>query len=94
MNRILDFNGFTSGTIIDNDYDGVTISAIGGSGDAMIFDTANPTGGDRDLATTYLGGFFDRVRRWRYIRRRRQRGWRHFGVRLRERRQDQVFDFS
>ena len=58
MIKTIDFNGLNSGTIVDGQYadDGVTISAVGGSGDAMIFDTANPTGGDSDLATTNLGG--------------------------------------
>ena len=38
MIRTLDFNPFAAGTIIDDEYEGVTISATGGSGDAMIFD--------------------------------------------------------
>ena len=33
----------------------MTISASGGSGQAMIFDTSNPTGGDHDLETSNLG---------------------------------------
>ena len=58
MIKTIDFNGLASGTIVDGQYadDGVTISAVGGSGDAMIFDTANPTGGDTDLATSNLEG--------------------------------------
>ncbi|MGC1497993.1 MAG: tandem-95 repeat protein [Sulfitobacter sp.] len=56
MLRTLDFNTFTAGTVIDNEYEGVTISATGGSGQAMIFDSANPTGGDEDLASDTLGG--------------------------------------
>ncbi len=56
MIRTLDFNAFDAGTVIDDEYAGVTISATGGSGEAMIFDTANPTGGDTDLASNALGG--------------------------------------
>ncbi len=57
MTKFIDFNDLTAGTIVDNEYvaDGVTISAVGGSNQAMIFDTANPTGGDHDLATSNLG---------------------------------------
>ncbi|MEM1159491.1 MAG: SdrD B-like domain-containing protein [Pseudomonadota bacterium] len=46
----LDFEGFSAGDIL-TDLDGLTISASGGSGDAMIFDSQNPTGGDSDLET-------------------------------------------
>jgi len=46
----LDFEGFAAGDIL-GDLDGLTISATGGSGDAMIFDSQNPTGGDGDLET-------------------------------------------
>lgn len=56
MIRTLDFNTFTAGTVIDDEYEGVTISATGGSGKAMIFDSANPTGGDDDLGSDTLGG--------------------------------------
>lgn len=58
MIRTLDFNAFAAGTVVDTEYadEGVTISAIGGSGQAMIFDSANPTGGDDDLASDTLGG--------------------------------------
>jgi Ca2+-binding RTX toxin-like protein len=60
MTKTIDFNNLSSGTVVDNEYqsDGVTIQAwtAGGTGDrAMIFDTANPTGGDYDLATSNLG---------------------------------------
>ncbi|WP_390914501.1 cadherin-like domain-containing protein [Pseudosulfitobacter sp. SM2401] len=57
MTTTVNFNELATGTIVDNEYQaqGVTISATGGSGDAMIFDTSNPTGGDGDLATTNLG---------------------------------------
>ncbi|GFE50336.1 hypothetical protein So717_20890 [Roseobacter cerasinus] len=47
----LDFEGFAAGDILGAQIDGVTISAMGGSGDAMIFDSQNPTGGDGDLET-------------------------------------------
>jgi len=59
MIRTLDFNGFGAGTVIDDEYlasDGVTVSATGGAGQAMVFDTSNPTGGDEDLASDTLGG--------------------------------------
>jgi Ca2+-binding RTX toxin-like protein len=60
MTKTVDFNNLSSGTIVDNEYlsDGVTIQAWTAKGDgdrAMIFDTANPTGGDDDLATQNLG---------------------------------------
>jgi Ca2+-binding RTX toxin-like protein len=57
MTTTLNFNDLSSGTIVDNEYQsqGVTVSASGGSGQAMIFDTSNPTGGDGDLATSNLG---------------------------------------
>ena len=58
MIRTLDFNAFTAGTVIDDEYAalGVTVSATGGAGKAMIFDSANPTGGDDDLASDTLEG--------------------------------------
>ncbi|MFC6637980.1 cadherin-like domain-containing protein [Sulfitobacter sediminilitoris] len=59
MIRTLDFNAFAAGTVIDDEYlasDGVTVSAIGGAGQAMIFDSNNPTGGDDDLASDTLDG--------------------------------------
>ncbi len=46
----LDFEGFAAGDVL-TDLDGLTISATGGSGEAMIFDSQNPTGGDGDLET-------------------------------------------
>ena len=54
---IIDFNNLEAGTVVDNEYqaEGVTISATGGAGQAMIFDTAAPTGGDTDLASHKLG---------------------------------------
>jgi hypothetical protein len=59
MIRTLDFNAFAAGTVIDDEYlasDGVTVSATGGSGQAMIFDSNNPTGGDTDLGSDTLDG--------------------------------------
>jgi len=58
---VIDFdtypNGMESsaGDIITNQFApwGLTISATGGSGDAMIFDGANPTGGDDDLGSPH-----------------------------------------
>ena len=47
----LDFEGFNAGDVLTNQIDGVLITATGGSGDAMIFDSQNPTGGDADLET-------------------------------------------
>ena len=59
----INFNEFESGRVIDNELTakGLTVSAIRNGGDpndpgeAMIFDTAKPTGGDTDLATSNLG---------------------------------------
>ena len=58
MTKFIDFNNLSAGTVVDNEFSsqGVTISAVGGSGKAMIFDTDNPTGGDDDLETSNLGG--------------------------------------
>ncbi|MEL6701671.1 MAG: type I secretion protein, partial [Pseudomonadota bacterium] len=54
--HLIDFNQFGRGTVIDDELKdkGLTVSAIGGSNKAMIFDTANPTGGDSDLKTNNL----------------------------------------
>lgn len=58
---LLDFAGFAAGTVVDSQYDGVTISAQRNgptntlANDAMIFDSANPTGDDPDLATPSQG---------------------------------------
>ena len=50
---VVDFEGLDAGTIIDGAQDGVTITTDGFSGSspdvAVVFDTANPTGGDEDL---------------------------------------------
>ena len=58
----LDFEGFSKGTVIDDEYAsfGVTIEAQRDrdntpQNDAMIFDSADPTGGDTDLATATQG---------------------------------------
>ncbi|MEX0311959.1 MAG: tandem-95 repeat protein, partial [Tateyamaria sp.] len=57
MTKIIDFNDLSTGTVVDNEYSsqGVTVSAVGGSNKAMIFNTAHPTGGDSDLKSTNLG---------------------------------------
>ena len=39
-----------AGTVVTDQFEGLTIAATGGAGSAMIFDSANPTGGDDDLA--------------------------------------------
>ncbi|WP_299041449.1 tandem-95 repeat protein [uncultured Tateyamaria sp.] len=58
MTKFIDFNNLAAGTVVDNEFSaqGVTISAQGGSNQAMIFDTAHPTGGDNDLETSNLNG--------------------------------------
>ncbi|MEM6941450.1 MAG: Hint domain-containing protein [Pseudomonadota bacterium] len=59
MIRTLDFNDFAAGTVIEDTYrvsHGVSVTAVGGSGQAMIFDSAAPTGGDDDLASDRLQG--------------------------------------
>lgn len=45
----LTFDTVSAGTVITNQFAGVTISATGGSGQAIVFDSNNPTGGDGDL---------------------------------------------
>ena len=50
----LDFEGLTAGTLITNQFEGVTVSTSSEFG-AMVFDTENVTGGDTDLATDDLG---------------------------------------
>lgn len=60
MTTTIDFENLSSGTPVFNQYGshGVTISGItagGAAGRAMIFDSARPTGGDRDLATETQG---------------------------------------
>ncbi|MBU2866289.1 Hint domain-containing protein [Pacificibacter marinus] len=53
----LDFNDLTTGEVVGNQFisDGVTISSASASNPVMVFDTANPTGGDSDLASSTLG---------------------------------------
>ncbi|RVT83924.1 type I secretion protein [Rhodobacteraceae bacterium CCMM004] len=52
----IDFSGFAAGTSLDGQtVQGVTITGSGAGKPAMIFDTANPTGGDDDLASATLG---------------------------------------
>ena len=55
--QCLFFNEFAAGTVMGDQlaYAGVTISSASASNPVMIFDTANPTGGDSDLATSNLG---------------------------------------
>ena len=60
--EVIDFEGFSAGTIIDDDIAGVAVSAftVGGSSPdvAVVFDTDSPTGGDTDLSAPFiqLGG--------------------------------------
>ncbi|KIN73131.1 hypothetical protein [Sulfitobacter guttiformis] len=57
----LDFEGLSSGDVVDGQFEGVTVSAQrAGDGeasqnDAMIFDTNSPTGGDYDLGYSDRG---------------------------------------
>ncbi|MEM9220345.1 MAG: TIGR03118 family protein, partial [Cyanobacteria bacterium P01_F01_bin.150] len=51
----IDFeSGFTVGDIVSDQIDGLTVE-VAGELEAMIFDTANPTGGDKDLESDALG---------------------------------------
>ncbi len=62
-NILLDFEDLHAGDVVNGQYstDGVTITSINSNGSIdhhnppMVFDTANPTGGDHDLATNNLG---------------------------------------
>ncbi|MDV7144962.1 Hint domain-containing protein [Tropicimonas sp. TH_r6] len=56
-NIILDFNDLATGAVVSDQYadKGVTISTSNVCNPAMIFDTANPTGGDTDLASDTAG---------------------------------------
>ncbi|MEM9219342.1 MAG: PPC domain-containing protein [Cyanobacteria bacterium P01_F01_bin.150] len=49
-----DSNSLTAGDVMTSQIEGVTIS-VAEDLDAMIFDSANPTGGDKDLASDELG---------------------------------------
>ncbi|MEL6522481.1 MAG: SdrD B-like domain-containing protein [Pseudomonadota bacterium] len=57
----IDFNALARGTVVDDEFDGVTVTALRNhrgeqyEGQAMVFDSSNPTGGDTDLATTTQG---------------------------------------
>ncbi|MEM9851068.1 MAG: hypothetical protein AAF761_03620, partial [Pseudomonadota bacterium] len=55
--RLIDFNDQARGTILDDEYAslGVRIDTPNDKNPAMVFDTAKPTGGDHDLATSNLG---------------------------------------
>jgi hypothetical protein len=61
---VIDFEGLSSGDVIDDQFDGVTISAQrdgdadNSENDAMIFDTDNTTGGDNDLSFNGVGNAF------------------------------------
>jgi hypothetical protein len=61
---VIDFEGLSSGDVIDEQFDGVTISAQrdgdldSSENDAMIFDTDNTTGGDSDLSFNGVGNAF------------------------------------
>ncbi|MEL6958823.1 MAG: Ig-like domain-containing protein [Pseudomonadota bacterium] len=52
-----DFNELSAGDLIDGQYigEGMTITSADPRNPVMVFDTANPTGGDTDLATNNLG---------------------------------------
>jgi hypothetical protein len=60
----IDFEGLSSGDVIADQFDGVSISAQregdsdDSENDAMIFDTDNTTGGDSDLGYTGVGNAF------------------------------------
>jgi len=47
------FDGLAAGTVVDTEIPGVTVSATGGSGQAIIFDSNNPTGEDEDLGAGF-----------------------------------------
>ncbi|MEM9358764.1 MAG: hypothetical protein AAGB04_21495, partial [Pseudomonadota bacterium] len=58
----IDFEGFAAGTVIDDEYAGVGVTITAQrddnntpDNDAMVFDSANPSGGDNDLATAAQG---------------------------------------
>ena len=54
---LLTFNDLTAGDVVNNQFaaDGVTISSNHECNPPMVFDSANPTGGDTDLASSTLG---------------------------------------
>ena len=53
----LDFNALARGTVVTDQFaaNGLTISSANANNPVMIFDSAAPTGGDWDLATSNLG---------------------------------------
>ncbi len=55
--EFVDFDSLTAGTVVTNQLAGQGISSVSTNTTfgAMIFDTANPTGGDTDLATPVSG---------------------------------------
>ena len=61
---VVDFEGLSSGDVIADQFDGVSISAQragdadNSQNDAMIFDTNSPTGGDHDLEYNGVGNAF------------------------------------
>ncbi len=57
FNGTIDFNDLARGDLVSNQFAdlGVTISSANPNTPVMIFDSADPTGGDHDLATNNLG---------------------------------------
>lgn len=53
---VIDFNALAAGAIVNTQFSGVTISAVGGINQAVIFDTTNETGGDDDLVEPFGPG--------------------------------------
>lgn len=45
----IDFENLSAGDVVTGQFPGVTLTTTGGSGQGIIFDTENPTGGDADL---------------------------------------------
>ncbi|MEM7471106.1 MAG: Hint domain-containing protein [Pseudomonadota bacterium] len=56
-NILLNFDELQAGDLVNDQFEaqGVTISTLDGCTPAMVFDSANPTGGDTDLASSTLG---------------------------------------
>ena len=58
VQKVLDFNDLAAGTIVTDQYSGVSIySCDQHNNPTMIFDSANPTGGDTDLAKVLISDF-------------------------------------
>ena len=56
LDAVVDFDSYSAGDLVSDLGNGVSIVAFNEAGnlaDAMIFDTANPTGGDPDLGTPH-----------------------------------------